>query len=88
MYCILWPNSVWYVGHIYTELSDFYWDCPRLNRLVLKKEDLDDAFKDKKFPENSKVELLFERDTDRLHGLLLTGFFVGAGLGKKTCMYT
>jgi hypothetical protein len=37
-------------------------------RLVLKKEDLDDAFKDKKFPENSKVELLFERDTDRLHG--------------------
>jgi protein-tyrosine phosphatase len=37
-------------------------------RLVLKKEDLDDAFKDKKFPENSKVELLFERDTERLHG--------------------
>ena len=55
---------------------------------MLKKEDLDDAFKDKKFPENSKVELLFERDTDRLHGVLLTGFFVGAGLGKKTCMYT
>ena len=38
---------------------------------MLKKEDLDDAFKDKKFPENSKVELLFERDTERLHGMLL-----------------
>ena len=31
-------------------------------RLVLKKEDLDDAFKDKKFPETSKVEMLFESE--------------------------
>ena len=40
-------------------------------RLVLKKEDLDDAFKDKKFPDSAKVELLFERDRERTHGKLL-----------------
>ena len=34
-------------------------------RLVLKKEDLDDAFKDKKFPESAKVEMLFERDGEK-----------------------
>ena len=33
-------------------------------RLVLKKDDLDDAFKDKKFPENAKVEMLFEGDQE------------------------
>ena len=37
-------------------------------RLVLKKEDLDDAFRDKKFPENSKVEMLFENDGEISHG--------------------
>ena len=39
-------------------------------RLVLKKEDLDDAFKDKRFPESGKVEMLFEagRETSRARG--------------------
>ena len=34
-------------------------------RLVLKKEDLDDAFRDKKFPETAKVEMLFENDREK-----------------------
>jgi tensin len=34
-------------------------------RLVLKKEDLDDAFNNKKFPEGAKVEMLFERDRQK-----------------------
>ena len=38
-------------------------------RLVLKKEDLDDAFKDKKFPETSKVEILFENDREMGQGI-------------------
>jgi hypothetical protein len=33
-------------------------------RLVFKKEDLDDAFKDKRFPESARVEMLFEADKD------------------------
>ena len=36
-----------------------------LCRLVLKKDDLDDAFKDKRFPESAKVEMLFERDQEK-----------------------
>ena len=36
-----------------------------LLRLVLKKEDLDDAFSNKKFPEGAKVEMLFERDRQK-----------------------
>lgn len=35
-----------------------------LHRLVLKKDDLDDAFKDKKFPESAKVEFLFGVNCD------------------------
>ena len=38
---------------------------------MLKKEDLDDAFKDKRFPDSAKVELLFESDEDVPHGILL-----------------
>ena len=39
-------------------------------RLVLKKEDLDDAFRDKRFPESGKVEMLFEagRETSSARG--------------------
>ena len=34
------------------------------HRLVLKKEDLDRAFKDKRYPDQAKVELLFEADRE------------------------
>ena len=39
--------------------------CVPCVRLVLKKDDLDDAFRDKKFPENSKVEMLFEKNNGK-----------------------
>ena len=38
------------------------------NRLVLNKGDLDDAFKDKRIPESSKVEMLFGSNSDRYLG--------------------
>lgn len=40
------------------------------HRLVYNKSDLDDAFKDKRFGENIKVELLFESFADHITGEL------------------
>ena len=36
-------------------------------RLVFSKTDLDDAFKDKRFPDNTKVELLFSPSADLIN---------------------
>ena len=54
-------------------------------RLVLKKDDLDDAFKDKRFPENAKVEILFDKDREIAFsecGMMSLGLFCSC---RQTC---
>lgn len=56
------------------------------HRMLLQKVDLDDAFKDKRFPENAKVELIFEAWDHADAGVWMGGSLWCLGVMDCTCV--